>query len=163
MFNKDITREVALQYVQPNFETGKLYWKTRRGGTAVVGGEVGHMTRDGYVKVKLEGKSYPVHRIMWLLAYGEHPDRFVDHINGNRVDNRICNLRLVNKSENARNRRATRNSVSGLNGVVWANDRNKWRAFIRWNNRLEHLGSHEDFFEAVCARKSAEVRYAYGT
>jgi len=162
MFNDDITREEALQLIEPNFETGKLYWKVRRGGPAIAGGEVGSIV-GSYLKVKLKGKSYPVHRIVWLLATGEHPDRFVDHINGNRLDNRLCNLRLVTKAENAKNRRTTKTSTSGLNGVVWASDRKKWRAFIRWDNRLEHLGTHDDFFEAVCARKSAEVRYAYGT
>jgi hypothetical protein len=160
MFNNDITREEALQVIEPNFETGKLYWKMRRGGPAVKGGEVGALV-ESYLKVKLKGKSYPVHRIMWLLAHGEHPDRFVDHVNGDRLDNRLCNLRLVTKAENAKNRRTTKNSVSGLNGVVWANDRQKWRSFIRWDNKLEHLGTYGDFFEAVCARKSAEVRYAY--
>ena len=163
MFNDDITREEALQLIEPNFETGKLYWKVRRGGSAVAGGEVGTLTNEGYLKVHLKGKSYPAHRLMWLLFYGEHADRFVDHINGNRLDNRPCNLRLVTKSENAKNRRPTKGSVSGLNGVVWRNDTLKWRAFIRWDNKLEHLGSFVDFFEAVCARKSAEVRYAYGT
>lgn len=162
MFNDDITREEALQLIEPNFETGKLYWKVRRGGPAVKGGEVGSFV-GGYLKVKLKGKSYPVHRIMWLLAHGEHPDRFVDHINGDRVDNRLCNLRLVTKAENAKNRLATKGSKSGLNGVTWRKDSLKWRAYIRWDNRLEHLGSYDDFFEAVCARKSAEVRYAYGT
>jgi hypothetical protein len=162
MFNDDITREEVLQLIEPNFETGKLCWKVRRGGPAIAGGEVGSIV-GSYLKVKLKGKSYPVHRIIWLLATGEHPDRFVDHINGNRLDNRLCNLRLVTKAENAKNRRTTKTSTSGLNGVVWASDRKKWRAFIRWDNRLEHLGTHDDFFEAVCARKSAEVRYAYGT
>lgn len=163
MFNDDITREEALQLIEPNFETGKLYWKVRRGGSAVAGGEVGAMVREGYLKVHLKGKSYPIHRLMWLLFYGEHAALFVDHINGDRLDNRPCNLRLVTKAENAKNRRTTKQSVSGLNGVVWAADRGKWRAFIRWDNKLEHLGTYEDFFEAVCARKSAEVRYAYGT
>ena len=158
MFNNDITREEVLQLIEPNFETGKLCWKVRRGGSAVKDGEVGHMTREGYVKVKLKGKSYPIHRLMWLLAHGEHPDRFVDHINGDRMDNRLCNLRLVTKAENAKNRRPTKTSVSGLNGVVWRNDSMKWRSFIRYNNALMHLGSFEDFFEAVCARKSAEAR-----
>ena len=162
MFNNDITREEALQLIEPNFETGKLYWKVRRGGPAIKGGEVGSFV-GGYLKVKLKGKSYPVHRIMWLLAYGEHPDRFVDHINGDRVDNRLCNLRLVTKAENAKNRLATKGSKSGLNGVTWRKDNLKWRAYIRWDNNLEHLGSYDDFFEAVCARKSAEVRYNYGT
>jgi len=161
MFNNDITREEVLQVIEPNFETGKLYWKTRRGGAAIKGGEAGSSTNDGYVKVHLNKKSYPAHRLMWLLYHGEHPENFVDHINGDRSDNRICNLRIVTKAENAKNRRATKGSKSGLNGVVWRNDSHKWRAFIRWDNRLEHLGSYIDFFEAVCARKSAEVRYAY--
>lgn len=160
MFNDAITREEALQLIEPDFVTGKLYWKVRRGGSAVKGGEVGSLV-NGYMKVNLKGKSYPVHRIVWLLAHGEHADRLIDHINGDKLDNRLCNLRLVTKAENAKNRRPTKGSKSGLNGVVWRNDNSKWRAFIRWNNRLEHLGSYEDFFEAVCARKAAEVRYAY--
>lgn len=159
MFNNDITSDEVLQLIEPNFATGKLYWKVRRGGPAVKGGEVGSLV-GSYMKVKLKGKSYPVHRIIWLLANGNHADRFIDHINGDRLDNRLCNLRLVTKAENAKNRRTTKGSKSGLNGVVWRNDTSKWRAFIRWNNRLEHLGSYEDFFEAVCARKSAESRYA---
>lgn len=163
MFNDDITREEALQLIEPNFETGKLYWKVRRGGPAIKGGEAGSLCDSGYLRVRLYGKSYLVHRLMMLLAHGRHAKGFVDHINGDRLDNRPCNLREVTKAENAKNRRTTKGSKSGLNGVVWRNDSMKWRAFIRWNNRLEHLGSYNDFFEAVCARKSAEVRYAYGT
>jgi hypothetical protein len=163
MFNKDITREEAMQLLEPDFNAGKLYWKKRRGGAAVAGGEAGSLIPSGYIKVKLKDKSYPVHRIMWLLAYGVHPDRFVDHINGDKTDNRLCNLRLVTKAENAKNRLPIKNSATGLNGVVWAKDRGKWRAFIRWDNKLEHLGTYEDFFEAICARKSAEARYAYAS
>jgi hypothetical protein len=93
--------------------------------------------------------------------YGEWPNHEIDHINGDSLDNRICNLRDVTSQGNNRNMSLAKTNTSGVCGVRYKKDRSKWVALITLNNRQTHLGYYQDFFEAVCARKSAERKYGF--
>ena len=83
----------------------------------------------------------------------------VDHINGDKLDNRRTNLRCVTHSQNHFNMPHRPDNTSGVKGVVWHRENRRWQAQIGLRGRCIYLGNTLDFFEAVCLRKSAEVKY----
>lgn len=105
----------------------------------------GTRTSHGYVQIKVAGYLTYAHRLAWLYVYGTLPSGEVDHINGDRSDNRLCNLRDVTTQTNAENRRSPgRNNKSGFLGVSWDAQRGKWKAGIVINGRWKHIGFDED-------------------
>ena len=118
-------------------QTGMFSWKQKRQGA--VNGKFGNLEKTGYVRAKVLNKKYLAHRLAWFVVNKQWPDGQIDHINGNRSDNRISNLRVVNQSGNAQNRRASqKNNQSGYFGVHASGK--KWRAQIRIDKKLKHLG-----------------------
>lgn len=134
--------------------TGTLRWRSD-------GREVTGFSTEGYRRVKIDGKQYQAHRIAWLLHYGDWPSDMIDHFNGDKSDNRIENLRVVNASENGRNRRRGTNSRSGVIGVGWAPRHKAWRAYIKTPTVNVHLGYFKSFDDAITARKAAERAHGY--
>ncbi|QDP62317.1 MAG: hypothetical protein Unbinned8472contig1000_17 [Prokaryotic dsDNA virus sp.] len=123
----------------------------------------GFIMPNGYRSLKIKGKKYLAHRLAWMLYYDKEipPLMQIDHINGDKDDNRICNLRVVTPRVNCKNLPKTSRNKSGLLGVCWAPSIGKWLAQISVEGKNKNLGEYRDFFEACCARKSAEVRYGY--
>ncbi len=109
---------------------------------------VGSLTSDGYLTVYRLGKNYRLHRLAWLLTYGEWPEKFIDHINGDRKDNRIKNLREVLNSENLMNCKRYSNNKSGIKGVSWDKKRRKWRVTLTASKKTSHLGYLESLEDA---------------
>jgi hypothetical protein len=93
------------------------------------------------------------------MVYGDEPQD-IDHINGNRRDNRIANLRAVDRRENMRNARLRSNNTSGIVGVTFSRDRKKWVAQIN-DGKVRSLGRFDKFEDAVEARKAAERRAGF--
>ena len=93
--------------------------------------------------------------------YGVFPEGLLDHINHNKLDNRLINLRVVSHSVNHKNTPLNRNNTSGITGVYFMTKRNKWMAGIKSNYKAINLGLFKDKFEAICARKSAEVKHKF--
>lgn len=130
-----------------NPETGILTWAKRKAGRAL-GREIGSFDKDGYLvarrKVLYDGKPhyerYCVHRIAWIWAYGSEPVDQLDHINGDKSDNRLVNLREANTPENMRNVGKQSHNTSGLKGVSWHKLRRKWRADIKVSQQQVFLG-----------------------
>ena len=140
--------------------TGNFYWTKdssnyRKGQIA---GDIHH--KHGYVRIGIKGKKYLAHRLAWLFVFGYFP-KYIDHINGITSDNRIENLREVTSLDNAKNRCVSSNNNSGVIGVYFKKDRNKWVARIEVEGNKIHLGSFVEFHEAVNARKNAEVLYGF--
>lgn len=143
-------------------ETGTLRNKIDRSYLAKAGSEAGTTDKKGYRHLQIRGKDYKVHRIVWKMVHGSiSSDLSVDHINGNRSDNRIKNLRLVNHCENMRNRPIYDNNKSGVTGVSWRKDRCKWQAYIVFGGKQIHLGAFAEKSEAIAARMAAEARYGF--
>ena len=160
MANKSerITFDEANQLFSYNPETGFLINKRNR-GRARAGCVVGGVGSYGYIVFGFGGKIYSVHRVAWLLSYGEWPKECIDHINGDPTDNRLSNLRAVSKADNNKNSKMRKGNTSGVTGVYWNAEKKFWGARI--NKEPIELGEYSDWFEAVCARKSAEHKYGY--
>lgn len=123
--------------------------------------EFGYVCSNGYVYIRIDGKIYSAHRMAWLYHYGYTPRMEIDHIDHDRENNRIDNLRVVTRQENQRNRSLSSNNKSGVIGVHFDENSEKWRASITLNNKTKHLGSFEIFKDAVESRKQAEIKYKF--
>ena len=144
-----------------SYKDGRLYWKASRGRIRA-GSEAGSEDQQGYIVVRLNGKDYKAHRIIWEMHYGPIPEGMeVDHIWHNRKDNRIENLRLVTRTGNGRNQSKFATNTSGVTGVNWNNQAGKWRAEIYVDGKHISLGLFTIFNDAVLARKSAEAKYGF--
>jgi hypothetical protein len=136
--------------------TGVFTRKVLCGGR-VEGSIAGTLHCDGYLKFSVDNRLYLAHRLAWLFVYGEWPPNQIDHINGNRADNRIVNLRLATPAENSRNRRRHQNNISGFKGVI--RQRAKWHAQIMVNGRWHRLGGFSTPEEAHAAYCEAAPKF----
>lgn len=141
------------------FATPKAFkaWKSKFEGTEAFSVDDG----QGYRRARIFGTNYRAHRVAWALYYNEWPAYEIDHINGDKSDNRIENLRSVNHMENCRNLKKNTNNTSGVTGVSWVEERQKWQAYIDDNVGRIPLGRYDEFYQAVIARKAAEKALRY--
>lgn len=140
--------------------TGGLRWRVRAARCVTVGDDAGSIKQDGYRSVTFRRKTYPAHRIAWAITYGEWPANILDHINGDRQDNRIANLRLADVALNAQNqRRAHRGNLSsGILGVHYYRRTGRWRATICVNGKNQYLGYYATAEEAQAVYIAAKRR-----
>ena len=115
---------------------GKLYRKS--GQFKGVAGSVHH---TGYEQVKVGNKNYRSHRVIFAMHHGYFPAQ-IDHIDGNKLNNKIENLREANAMQNQHNVGLTHNNKTGVKNVVWY--RNRWRVYMRINKKPKHIGSFKD-------------------
>ena len=145
-----ITQKRLKEVLEYNPETG-VFTKKQKIGRGKVGCKCGGLNWKGYWIVSADNQRYRAHRLAWLYMYGKFPDNQIDHINHDKIDNRIENLREVTNSVNHRNMKKPSSNTSGVVGLYWWKDRQVWQTFIGANPR-KSLGNYKDFFEAVCAR-----------
>ena len=172
------SQEVLRQLLRYEPETGKLFWKQRDASSFTVPGSKGtewkaawwnsmhagkeafqKIRPDGYRRSKVEGQSHYAHRIIWKLHYGVDPAH-VDHINGDRTDNRIKNLRSIAPADNNKNMGKSRRNRSGIVGVSQI-PCGRWSACIVVGSRFIWLGSHATKEEAVHARLEGERLHGF--
>lgn len=172
-------REVLLQLLRYEPETGKLFWRERSpemfdrttrspehraalwnavyaGTEAFTNIARPKSSRNGTIF----GVKYYAHRVIWKLETGEEAET-IDHINGDPGDNRFANLRSVSAQENGLNRKRYAQNTSGIAGVGWHNDSGKWRASIRVEGKRKHLGYFDSIEDARTARLAAELQYGF--
>lgn len=144
------------------YRQGILYWKTCRPGRVRVGDVAGCKDRKGYLVVCLNGKTHMVHRVIWEMHNGPIPDGHqIDHIDHDRTNNLLSNLRAVCVTTNNRNSSKRADNQSGATGVYWDSINNRWVASIRVNKRVVYLGRFQEFEDAAKARKLAESKYGF--
>ena len=126
------------------------------GGSATLGPVISKPDERGYLRIRVGGKKYRAHRLAWLFVYGAFPRQGIDHINGDKLDNRIGNLREANQSENSQNRVARRGTEVGVLGVSVYRKTGKFHAQIRALGKNMHIGYYdtvEDAHAAYCRAK----------
>lgn len=138
-------------------DVGVFTWKVSY-ARAQAGTVAGSVDAYGYIVIRVDTILYKAHRLAWLYVHGVWPKRNIDHINRNRGDNRIANLRDVDQSINTFNSGVRKNSRSGVTGVTWDASRKTWKAAIRVQYRVIQLGRFKNKSDAVAARRSAEDR-----
>lgn len=135
-------------------DTGVFTWRRRRGGKAAVGRCAGARDFYGYVVIRLDGVLYKAHRLAWFYSHGVWPEENIDHINRDKSDNRLKNLRLAGQSLNMHNANRRAGS-SGVVGVTWDAQRRKWHARIKIDYVNKFLGRFDKKDAAIKAREEA--------
>ncbi len=107
-------------------ETGIFTHKLNKSHNAIAGQQAGGVNNQGYWTISVDNKRYLAHRLAWLYMTGSWPELLIDHINGNRIDNRFCNLREANKSENGCNKGPRSDNKSGIKNVMWQKHQGGW-------------------------------------
>jgi hypothetical protein len=156
-----LTVELLREYFSYDAETGHLIRLKSVSGNGKVGAPAGVMDNVGYRRIKFFRTRYQAHRLVWMFHHGSLPAGMLDHINQDRADNRIENLREVTASQNCKNRKKETRTASGRRGVSYfARDR-LWVANVNINKKQTYLGSFKTREEAIAAREAAEKEHGY--
>jgi len=166
--------ELLRQLLRYDPDTGKLYWKERtpdmfdkkdyyKSWNKQYADKEAFTakTSSGYHNGSIKCKNYYAHRIIFSMVHGKKCLEEIDHINGDRSDNRIENLREVAHAENMKNSKMQKHNVSGFSGVHYDSASGKWRASINVNGKAKKLGRFSIKSDAIAARKEAEAKYGF--
>jgi hypothetical protein len=146
-----VTKEIVDQYLRYEPDTGLFFWlprderhhgfgfRTKGWNTVFAGTIAGKKNKNGYIYISIRKKMHLAHRLAWLTSNGYLPDE-VDHINHNPSDNRLKNLRAVNRTINCQNITIPSDNTSGFVGVYWHKGARKWMGQIVENGNVHYLG-----------------------
>jgi hypothetical protein len=144
-------------------ETGDFTWRKNLKGPVKTGMIAGSKHSRGYTTIRIDGSDFLAHRLAFYMSGREIDDSLqIDHINGNKADNRLCNLRIATFAENNQNITKKKNNRSGYKGICFDAKRNLYRARIRANNKVHWIGyfkNPEDAHAAYC--KTAEKLHGH--
>lgn len=143
-----LERLMALFY----YKYGDLYNKVSR-GSAKKDTLAGYIAEDGYRRVRVDGVYKYIHRLIWILYTKKDipDDLYIDHIDGNRLNNNIDNLRLATALENQYNKFRQTDGTSRYKGVWFDTKKNFWKASIRFQDRRHYIGQFNSELEAAIA------------
>jgi hypothetical protein len=147
------------EYVQEIFKykDGELYWKISK-GYIKAGFKAGCIDSEGYKVLTLSKKTYKAHRIIFLYHHGYLPKE-IDHIDNNKSNNLINNLRAATRSNNAKNVKLRKNNTSGVKNVRWNKDRNKWEVKLLVNGKRTYFGWFDNLIEAAKVAENARNKH----
>lgn len=138
------------------YVNGSLYWKNSKKGVKK-NKLAGHLDKAGYIRVAYKGRKFLVHRLIYAMHNGSVP-KFLDHINCNRNDNRIENLRPATHEQNLQNQLTPKNSTSKVKGVNWNKNINKWLVRLCVNKKRIFCGYFDNFDDAVEVAKNKRIQ-----
>lgn len=171
--NKELTIEILSELLNYNPDTGLFTWKHRdrkwfkaerdfkRWNNRHANKHALDTNSLGYKLGYIFYRRYLAHRVAFAIHHGYWPTDQIDHINRDRSDNRIENLRAVSNAENMKNLSMHKNNTSGVMGVYWSITTKKWYVQINVDGKKKHLGYFVDKQDAIQARKNAEIKYGY--
>jgi hypothetical protein len=151
MASRILTQARLSELLDYDPDTGVFVWKVSMRGVAK-GAVAGCLEKNRYIRISVDKTLYHAHRLAWFYVNGEWPSDVVDHINGNKSDNRIDNLQAVSQKVNVRKHKLFNTNTSGVSGVSLS--KGKWRAR---DYAGKSLGYFENFDDAVAARRASEV------
>jgi hypothetical protein len=154
----EMTHDDLIGSLDYNAATGVFCWKKSIGTRNRVGDVAGYVEKRGYIQIKVGGKLHRAHRLAWFYVHGKWPEFQIDHIDGDKTNNAIANLRDVEPMRNSENVRKARisNKTSGLLGVTFHKPAKKWLAQIGAKGKHKYLGLFLDPLEAHQAYLTAK-------
>jgi hypothetical protein len=147
---RGLTAEWLRRLLDYDPETGHFYWKVMIGDRSPVGKRAGG-ERNGYWRIKIDGIYYRASRLAFLIVHGYWPSELVDHINRNRLDDRIVNLREASPAQNLVNSKLRKDNSTGYKGVQFSKKNGKYQALGHRNGKPVHLGFFDDPEKASAA------------
>ena len=143
--------------------SGKLFWKKTTTNRITAGSEAGTICdTTGYRQIQIDKKLYGAHRIVMFMHNKDFDkSKQIDHINHNKDDNRLENLRVVSSAENMRNQSKLNTNKTGITGVYFNKSRNKFIAQIKVSHQVYYLGCYNTLEEAAAAREEANIKYGF--
>ena len=154
-----MTQDDALRILSYDRVSGEFRWRINASPRVLAGSVAGTVNDKGYLVIRYKGKVYKAHRLAWLIITSSLPSGEIDHVNGNKLDNSISNLRIASREQNNRNVGLRSDNTSGFKGVRWSNPNKKWHANISVAKKRIHLGFFEKKEDAVEAYRKASLKY----
>lgn len=141
------------------YKEGALYWKRNVGQRARKGKKAGYINNTGYWQIRINGTDYLEHRLIWAYFNGDEQS-YIDHIDGDPLNNSIENLRIVTPLESAYNSKTRKDNTSGARNVYWNPDKKYWYVVINVEGKRKYIGSFQKDFElAELVAEEARRRY----
>ena len=153
-----ITQEELKELIDYNSETGVFTWKVSPARQVFSGDIAGTKRKDGYIQIKVKNELILSHRLVWIYMYGYLP-KYIDHINGQRDDNRIINIREVSNQQNSLNSKISKNNTSGIKGVYWDKSRNKWTVRLSIDGKCKFFKRFDDIDLAKLVIEEVRNKY----
>jgi hypothetical protein len=150
-----ITQDELKSVLNYDLNTGLFVWVKPTGDRVKSGQIAGSLRPDGYVFTQINKRRFMNHRLAWLYVNGVWPSDEIDHIDGDRSNNRISNLRPATSKQNKENTSIRSTNTSGHKGVHWDKSRQKWMAFVVHNRKFHNVGRFENVNDAITATKQA--------
>jgi len=150
--------KIIVEYFSYDAESGIILWKKNPGKRNLLNKEAGSLRPDGYRHIAINGKCVLSHRVAWFLHYNCWPEKYIDHIDGNKINNNIKNLREADVFENAYNSLTPKNNTSGVKNVYWNKQKSKWMARINLKGKCKFIGLFDDLDLAELAVMEAREK-----
>lgn len=155
----ELTQTLLKDHLSYDPQTGEFMWVLPTGRRGVVGTLAGSAHVSGYVHIQILGRQYKAHRLAFLHMTGKWPSEEVDHINGDRANNKWSNLRESTRTGNNQNRPMHRRNTSGVKGVSFDKKYQKWGVKVCVNSKQINLGYYDDLELADLVATEARNKY----
>ena len=149
-----LTKEIVKSLF--DYRGGALYWKVRAANNVFAGDKAGFIQGNGYYGVRIDGKIYQLHRVIFLYHHGHLPV-MVDHIDGNTLNNHIENLRPATPATNGANQQISTANTSGVKNVSWNKAARKWTVVVQKAGVPHYFGRYKSLDEAALVAKQART------
>lgn len=157
MTEQILTQEKLKTLLSYDPDTGVFTWQSKPSRGIKVGSQAGTPTSEGYLALQINKKKIYAHRAVWLYVHGVWPKKEIDHINRNRSDNRLVNLRAATRLNNSHNTGKHVTNTSGHKGVTFHSRNKKWQVQMSANNKTFYVGQFDCLADAVHARAIADL------